>query len=184
MILEEKRGEIEQNKHLLIEKKFFYTEVKHNFDLSQVTIQEKNNFATRLTDFVIQAVNNNKARHDELQKFMIANDSVTIATEIPVFISNEDLKEFKKVGFDIPIKLNKILTGHIDFLQVRNNSIHILDYKPNAKRDKPISQLTIYALALSKLTGMKLTDFKCAWFDENSYYEFFPLPIVYKKLRN
>jgi hypothetical protein len=58
--------------------------------------------------------------------------------------------------------------------------IHILDYKPKAKTEKPYTQLTLYALALSRLTGLKPHDFKCAWFDENDYFEFFPLHIVYK----
>jgi ATP-dependent exoDNAse (exonuclease V) beta subunit len=66
------------------------------------------------------------------------------------------------------------VTGHIDFLQVRNGAVHILDYKPNARTNKPIAQLTIYALALARLTGIKLFDIKCAWFNENEYCEFFP----------
>jgi hypothetical protein len=32
----------------------------------------------------------------------------------------------------------EIVTGHIDFLQVRNGAIHILDYKPDARTNKPI----------------------------------------------
>ena len=67
------------------------------------------------------------------------------------------------------------LTGHIDFLQVRNRAVHILDYKPDARTNKPVAQLTIYALALTHLVpGIKLFDIKCAWFNENCYNEFFP----------
>ena len=40
------------------------------------------------------------------------------------------------------------ITGHIDFLQIRNGAIHILDYKPDATTGKPFAQLTLYALAL------------------------------------
>ena len=36
------------------------------------------------------------------------------------------------------------------------------------------------ALALSRLTGLRLFDFKCAWFDESDYFEFYPLHVVYK----
>ncbi|PIW67320.1 MAG: hypothetical protein COW10_06250, partial [Candidatus Omnitrophica bacterium CG12_big_fil_rev_8_21_14_0_65_42_8] len=89
----------------------------------------------------------------------------------------------EELGFKIPIKLDKVLTGHIDILQIRNGAVHILDYKPNAsagKKAAAVTQLTIYALALSRLTGLRLFDFKCAWFDENAYYEFFPLHVVYK----
>ena len=68
----------------------------------------------------------------------------------------------------------RAITGHIDFLQVRNDAVHILDYKPDAHTNKPIAQLTIYALALARLTGIRLFDIKCAWFNENEYCEFFP----------
>jgi ATP-dependent exoDNAse (exonuclease V) beta subunit len=55
------------------------------------------------------------------------------------------------------------MTGHIDFLQVRNGALHILDYKPDARTNKPIAQLAIYALALTRLVpGLKLFDIKCA----------------------
>ena len=69
----------------------------------------------------------------------------------------------------------RTITGHIDFLQVRNGAVHILDYKPDARTNKPIAQLTIYALALTRLIpGLKLLDIKCAWFNEEEYCEFFP----------
>lgn len=31
-------------------------------------------------------------------------------------------------------------------------------------------------------SGLRLYDFKCAWFNEQAYYEFFPLHVVYKFL--
>ena len=69
-------------------------------------------------------------------------------------------------------------------MQVRNGEVHILDYKPNAKKEKPVEQLTLYALALSRLTGLRLFSMKCAWFDEKSYFEFFPLHVVLKRGRH
>jgi hypothetical protein len=58
---------------------------------------------------------------------------------------------------------------------VRNGAIHILDYKPDARTNKPIAQLSIYALALTRLVpGLKLFDIKCAWLNERAYNEFFP----------
>ena len=56
-----------------------------------------------------------------------------------------------------------------------------MDYKPSAAKERPVDQLTIYALALSRLTGLRLYNMKCAWFDDKNYYEFFPLHVVYKK---
>ena len=72
----------------------------------------------------------------------------------------------------------EILTGHIDFVQIRYGLIHILDYKPDAKKVKPIEQLTLYALALSRLTGIDLYHFKCAWFDDRDYFNFYPRTII------
>jgi len=36
-----------------------------------------------------------------------------------------------------------------------------------------------YALALSHRTGLRLFDFVCSWFDQEHYYEFYPLHVVY-----
>jgi len=133
---------------------------------------------------VTQTVDNNKQRHEKIQDFMLTNDSVTVATELPIILDGEDLNHYKNLlGFTVPIKIedNKPITGHIDIVQIRNGCIHILDYKPGAKRVKPVDQLTIYALALSRLTGIRLYHFRCAWFDKQSYFEFFPLHVVYKK---
>ena len=70
------------------------------------------------------------------------------------------------------------ITDHIDFLQIRNGAIHILDYKPDATTGKPFAQLTLYALALAHLTAIPLFDFKCAWFNERQYCEFFPRTVL------
>ncbi|MGP0001574.1 MAG: hypothetical protein ACLPKW_28085 [Acetobacteraceae bacterium] len=37
-----------------------------------------------------------------------------------------------------------------------------LDYKPDARTNRPFAQLTIYALALTRLAGLRLFDIKCA----------------------
>ena len=77
------------------------------------------------------------------------------------------------------------ITGHIDFLQVRNDAVHILDYKPDARTNKPIAQLAIYALALTiRVPGLKLFDIKCAWFNEDEYNEFFPRTLFAKHSRS
>jgi len=157
------------------------SETKVNFNLNQVLIREKTNFANRVANLVLQAVGDNKLRHEVLQQFMLCNDSVTVATEVPVYLLPEDIEHMEsQLDFEIPVKIDKVLTGHIDFIQVRNGAVHILDYKANAAKERPIEQLTLYALALSRLTGLRLYDFKCAWFDEKNYFEFFPLHIVYK----
>lgn len=162
------------------------SELKASLDLRQVLVREKSNFANRIAELVLQAVTDNKLRHETLQRFMLHNDSVTVACEVPVYLDTMDIEHMRdKLGFLIPWDTTGLgtLTGHIDILQIRNGALHILDYKPNAKKEKPIEQLTLYALALSRLTGLRLYDMKCAWFDERSYFEFFPLHVVLKKGR-
>ena len=159
------------------------SEFKDIFNLNEVKIIPKNNTAVKIANFVMQAVANNKMRHEVLQDFMLSNDTVTIASEVPILMNSEDVKHYKhELNFNIPIDLNDeaYITGHIDLIQIRNGSVHIMDFKPSASKAKPIAQLTLYALALSRLTGLRLYHFKCAWFDNKNYYEFFPLHVVYK----
>ncbi|MDO8602070.1 MAG: hypothetical protein Q7R62_03025 [bacterium] len=173
------------------------SEIRTKFDKTDMIVKSKSNFANHLAEFVLRSVTENKGRHEALQRFMIANDSVTVATEVPVYIRKEDVEhmenvlKFKILDEDGLIEMKgdkqkrqfpKLLTGHIDIVQIRNGMVHILDYKPNASKEKPIEQLTWYALALSRLTGLRLFEFKCAWFDDKDFYEFYPLHIV-KKLQ-
>ena len=205
------------------------------FSKTQMIVRPKHNLANQLAEFVLQSVKDRKARHDAIQKFMLYNDSVTVATEVPVYITKDDLLHLQtQLGFQIFTKpsltsptpsvipapssvipsvveeslspsrhsgdesartpesdsgqarmtnqadLPKLITGHIDILQIRNGQVHILDYKPNAAKEKPIEQLTLYAMALSRLTGLRMYEFKCAWFDEKDYFEFYPLHVVHK----
>jgi len=173
------------------------------FSKTEMIVRAKHNYACALAGLVFQGVSDNKQRHEALQKFFLANDSVTVATEVPVYLRREDLEHMQtQLGFKLYIKnqeakkdddanslreidsneIPKLITGHVDFLQIRNGAIHILDYKgAGAAKERPIEQLTLYALALSRLTGLRLFHFKCAWFDENDYFEFFPLHVVYKR---
>jgi len=164
------------------------------FSKKEMIVRDKENYATKLAKFVLPAAAENKIRHELLQKFMLYNDSVTIATEVPVYLTREDLAHMQtQLGFELYFKekgemrkvaveeLPNLITGHIDFLQVRNGLIHILDYKSPASKVRPIEQLTLYALALSRLSGLRVFNFKCAWFDEKDYFEFYPLHAVYKR---
>jgi ATP-dependent exoDNAse (exonuclease V) beta subunit len=142
-------------------------------------ITRKENHATRTAALVLPTSPSNKKRHETLQRFMLINDSVTTAVEIPVFLTGDDIAYYRRCGFT-PDFDSQIITGHIDFLQVRNGHLHILDYKPEARKERHAHvQLTIYALALSRRTNLPLKNFKCAWFDEHDYFEFFPLQAVY-----
>jgi ATP-dependent exoDNAse (exonuclease V) beta subunit len=110
---------------------------------------------------------------------MLANDSATVAIEIPIWLDEQDIAVLEhQHGIELAPRRGdgpRAITGHIDFLQVRNGAVHILDYKPDAQTNTPIAQLAIYALALTRrVPGLKLFDIKCAWFNEHEYCEIFP----------
>src|SRR3989338_843650 len=152
----------------------------NNLKISHIS---KQNQANQLAKLALNLSNSNKERHQEIQNFFLINDSTTIAVEMPVYLTNWDAGYYRNQrGFIFPLNNYKTpITGHIDLLQIRNKLIHILDYKPKASKSNPIEQLTIYALSLSRKLNLPIYYFKCAWFDENNYYEFFPLHAVYKK---
>jgi transposase-like protein len=155
-------------------------------DASRIVVNSKRNAATETAELIVPAVGNNKLRHETLQRFMLCNDSVTVAVEIPIWLDEHDISLLEA---EHRIELaprtgaaERAITGHIDFLQVRNGCVHVLDYKPDAGTNKPIAQLAIYALALTRrVPGLKLFDIKCAWFNEHEYCEMFPRTLFLKR---
>jgi len=148
----------------------------------KITHLSKTNLANKLADLALNLAKTNKQMHEAVQNFMLINDSTTTATEVPVYLTQDDITYFISRKFNLPLHNQPTpITGHIDILQIRNGLIHILDYKPEANKQNPTEQLTIYALALASRTKLDLRSFKAAWFDENNYYEFFPLHAVYPK---
>jgi ATP-dependent exoDNAse (exonuclease V) beta subunit len=168
--------------HALFQEEHRASQAANAFDLAGVEIGEKQNLAPRIAHLALQAVTHNKRRHDELQRFMLTTDSVTVAVEVPIYLTPKDITHMQQhLGFHIPITTAHTITGHIDVLQIRNGRVHILDYKPGAIHERPIAQLMVYALALSRRTGLRLFDFTCAWFDDRHYFEFYPLHVVHKR---
>jgi hypothetical protein len=155
-------------------------------DPARIVVNRKENAATRAAALIIPTVGNNRERHERLQQFMLANDSVTLAVEVPIWLTEDGIGALEeKYGIELAPRagnVDRAVTGHMDFLQVRNGAVHILDYKPDARTNKPIAQLAIYALALTRLVpGLTLFDIKCAWFNEQEYCEFFPRTLFAQK---
>jgi hypothetical protein len=142
--------------------------------LLSANVTRKENYAPKLAALALQIAPPNKKRRETLQRFILLNDSATIAVEVPIHLSH---------GFTFPFG-ERPITGHIDVVQLRSGFLPILDYKPEARKEKhAVTPLTIHALALSRRTGLPVKAFKCAWFDERDYFEFFPLPAIYRKMR-
>ena len=122
---------------------------------------KKHNLACSMAAFAVQAARKPYQRHEKVEAFLLMQDTATIACEVPVWYWDK--------------KLNDGITGHIDVLQVRNNIVYIMDYKPEAKKQHTAAhQLYHYAVALSLRTQIPLKKIRCAWFDEKEYYEFDP----------
>lgn len=165
--------------------------------LDRLLVVEKSNIATDTAALILPTVGTNHERHPKLQRFMPANDSTTVAVEVPIWLTENDIAALEAAHRTTIVPREPIdpgnpngahkprhITGHIDFLQVRNGAVHILDYKPDARTNKPIAQLTIYALALTRLVpGLKLFDIKCAWFNERCYNELFPRTLLTRAQR-
>src|SRR6195256_4236774 len=90
--------------------------------LDKLIVVRKQNAATDMAGLILSAVGSNYERHPKLQRFMLANDSTTIAVEVPVWLTRDDIAALEK---EHGIRLGSAdaggtITGHIDFLQVRN----------------------------------------------------------------
>jgi len=132
------------------------------FETNASSLAKKSrNLACAMAGFAVKAARNNYQRHDLVEEFMLVNDTATVAVEVPVW--------YWEKGVDSGV------TGHIDVLQVRNDSVYILDYKPGtAKYKKAAGQLYHYAVALSFRAGVAFDRIRCAWFDKDDYVEFAP----------
>jgi len=155
---------------------------KSHFEILPLSRSEKQNLANDLAALGLLLARKTRDRHPSVQDFMLANDSCTIACEVPVYLTADEIRYYKSKGFFITLEESpKPITGHIDVVQARNGFIHLLDYKPKARQIDPVNQLVVYALAFASRTRLPVKALKCAWFDEKDYFEFFPLRAVLAK---
>jgi transposase-like protein len=155
---------------------------KSRFEIFPIAPVEKQNLANDLAALGLLLARKNKDRHASVQDFMLANDSCTVACEVPVYLTAEEIAYYKSRGFFVTLpETPKPITGHIDVVQARNGLIHLLDYKPKARHVDPVNQLVVYALAFASRTRLPVKVLKCAWFDDKDYFEFFPLQAVKAK---
>src|SRR5664279_2409727 len=64
-------------------------------DPNRLIVIEKQNIATETAALILPAVGSNYERHPKLQRFMLANDSVTVAIEVPIWLTAHDIKELE-----------------------------------------------------------------------------------------
>jgi hypothetical protein len=121
------------------------------------------NNATKMTKLALTLAKNKAKRHEAVESFFIANDSSTIAVEIPVYILPNDAPD---------LRLTEPLTGHIDILQFRNKKIQVLDYKPDQNPKLASMQLYLYKRALAIRARIPQDRIQTAAFNEDRYVEF------------
>lgn len=114
--------------------------------------------------------------HMNVQMFMLAYDSKTVAIEVPIWLEPSEFSGFEDLfGSDLS------LSGHIDILRVEDGRIWVWDYKPNARREKYAdTQVYFYALMLSKRSGIPLEKFMCGYFDDKHVFTFNPSKVSLK----
>ncbi len=140
---------------------------KLNLDVENATAHEVNMLSA---NGLLVNADRYKNNHSKVQVFMLEHDKKTIAAEVPIWISKDELQMFNKLFAN-----SEILTGHIDLLRIEDGKIWIWDYKPNAQREEyATTQVYFYALMLSKRTGMSMDNFMCGYFDSNFTYIFNP----------
>jgi hypothetical protein len=64
--------------------------------LDKLIVVRKQNAATDMAALILPAVGSNYERHPKLQRFMLANDSATIAVEVPVWLAHDDIAAIEK----------------------------------------------------------------------------------------
>ena len=100
-------------------------------DVSRIIVNRKQNAAIEAAALIIPAVGNNKPRHETLQRFILAND--TVAIEIPIWLREHGITVLEwQVHAELAARTAdkpRAITGHIDFLRVRNGAAHRIDYK-------------------------------------------------------
>ncbi len=122
-------------------------------------------YAQKVYDNFKDNIINKEPGHEPILKNILIKDKNSIAIEVPIW--NEEK--------------NRIITGHIDLIQIENDTIKVIDYKPEGKFLLSIPQVAMYGLLLkSKLNLKKL---KCISFNKEAAWEYNP-DILLTDVRN
>jgi len=108
--------------------------------------------------FEIYRANNfvNVPGHEPILKNILIKDKDAIAIEVPIW--NEEK--------------NKEITGHIDLVQIENDVVKVIDYKPEGNFLLSLPQVAMYGLLVkSKLNLKKVT---CISFNKQGGWEYNP----------
>jgi hypothetical protein len=98
--------------------------------------------------------------HEPILKNILIKDKNSIAIEVPVWNEAE----------------NKVITGHIDLIQVENDVVKVIDYKPEGNFLYSLPQVAMYGFLLKEKLNIK--NLKCISFNKNELWEYDPLILL------
>lgn len=98
--------------------------------------------------------------HGPVLKYILIKDKDSLAIEVPIWKKTE----------------SRTLTGHIDLIQIQDNVIKVIDYKPEGDFMFSLPQVATYGLLLKSV--LKIENVKCISFDKYHAWEFDPRILV------
>ena len=94
--------------------------------------------------------------HEPILKNILIKDKDSIAIEVPIWDETE----------------GKVITGHIDLLQVQDDLVKVIDYKPEGNFLISLPQVAMYGYLLRSKLDLKRI--KCISFNKNEAWEYDP----------
>ena len=98
--------------------------------------------------------------HEPILKNILIKDKNSIAIEIPIWKEAPD----------------KLITGHIDLLQVEKGVVKVIDYKPEGNFLLSLPQVAIYGYLLKSKLNIK--NLKCVSFNKREVWEYDPTILI------
>jgi hypothetical protein len=135
----------------------------------RILVSESSSKLTDLAKNVHITFNNNQLSkspgHNPILKNILIKDKDSIAIEIPIWINQSKLS----------------ITGHIDLIQIQDNTIKVIDYKPEGNFLFSIPQVAMYGFLIKK--NLNIKDLKCISFNKNENWEYDP-EILITEIKN
>ena len=97
-----------------------------------------------------------KPNHIPVLKRILIKDKDSIAIEVPVWIDDRKTS----------------ITGHIDLIQIQDDIIKIIDYKPKENFLYSIPQVAMYGVLIRKV--LNINNLKCVSFNRSESWEYDP----------
>lgn len=99
--------------------------------------------------------------HEPILKNILIKDKDSIAIEVPIW---------NKIK-------GKAITGHIDLLQVENDTVKVIDYKPEGNFLLSLPQVAMYGYIVKSKLNIK--NLKCISFNKEEAWEFDPQILLF-----